>query len=221
MSSRMCSEWGLRPQCKGSLEGMSPKAKTCSVGCRQHRGRRLKAAGVDPTALEATQGVRELVRAGGQDAVQQVLKQELAPLVRESIDESVLAAIDKMVKLTPAAVEVLAKDMESEDAVMRQRAAALVVKYTIGHPALVRPPEEKPSSFTVNFGLPRPDAAGAGPTADAELDPEDVQEAERVCDNCHKPKPLSEFADGSDRCEECFQAARRAIIEKFGLDVGT
>lgn len=213
----MCSEWGLRPQCKGSLEGMSPQAKTCSVGCRQHRGRRLKGVGIDPTALAATEGVRELVRAGGQDAVQQVLKQELAPLVRESIDESVLSAIDRMVKLTPQAVDVLARDMEGEDRVMAQRAAALVVKYTVGHPALVRPPEEKPTAFTVNFGLPRPEEPGDAPA----IDPEDAEVvAEKVCDNCHEPKPLSAFADGSDRCEDCFQAARRAIIEKFGLDVG-
>lgn len=214
----MCSEWGLRPQCKGSLEGMSPQAKTCSVGCRQHRGRRLKDAGVDPTALEATKGVRALVRAGGQDAVQQVLKQELAPLVREAIDESVLQAIDTMVKLTPKAVAVLANDMESEDAVMRQRAAALVVKYTVGHPALVRPPDEKPSSFTVNFGLPRPEVIDA--EADLEL-AEGETITEKVCDNCHAPKPLSEFADGSDRCEECFQSVRQELITKFGLDVGT
>lgn len=196
---------------------MSPAAKTCSVGCRQHRGRRLKNAGIDPTALGATEGVRELVRAGGQDAVQAVLKQELAPLVRESIDDSVLSAIDRMVKLTPQAVAVLERDLAGEDKVMAQRAAALVVKYTVGHPALVRPPEDKPSSFTVNFGLPRPEEPGDSPVVDIDAE-EDLEE--KVCDNCGEPKPLSAFADGSDRCEECFQRARHAIIAKFGLDVG-
>lgn len=216
MAARMCSEWGLRPECKGSLEGMSPQALTCSVGCRQHRARRLRKANIDSRALEATQGVRELVRAGGKDAVQEVLKQELAPLVRESIDDSVLAAIDRMVKLTPQAVDVLARDMEGEDRVMAQRAAALVVKYTIGHPALVRPPEEKPVNFEVHFGLPRPDDDGEVVRYDEEGE---VAAETKVCDACGQEKPVAEFADGSDRCESCFQGVRARLIKQFGLDV--
>ena len=212
----MCSEWGLYAKCKGSLAGMSEQAKTCSVACRQHRKRRLAKAKIDPVALEATRGVRELVRAGGQDAVQEVLKQELTPLVRESIDESVLAAIDRMVKLTPQAVEVLARDMAGEDAVLAQRAAALVVKYTVAHPALVRPAEEKPSAFEVHFNLPRPD----GEVIDAPLVDEEGEALpdEKVCDICGDSKPYSEFVAGSDRCESCFRAARDSLLARFKND---
>jgi hypothetical protein len=211
----MCSEWGLRQECKGSLDGLSLQALTCSVGCRQHRKRRLAKAKVDPVALEATAGVRELVRAGGQDAVQQVLKQELTPIVREAIDASVLEAIDKMVKLTPQAVEVLAKDMEGEDAVLRQRAAALVVKYTVGHPALVRPADEQPpEKLEIHFNLPRPDGEPAVEVPLVDEEGEALEES-RVCDMCGIEKPHTEFVAGSDRCEQCFRETRDAILRRF------
>jgi hypothetical protein len=213
MAARICSEWGLASKCKGSLEGMSPRAVTCSVACRQHRARRLRKANLDGNALEATRGVRELVAAGGQDAVQAVLKQELAPLVREAIDEDVLQAISRMVKLTTKAVAVLADDLDGEDKVMRQRAAALVVKYTVGHPALVKPIDETPPQLEVHFNLPRPDGTDAAPQYDEEGE---VVE-DKVCDSCGESKPVGAFVAGSDRCEDCFREAREKIIARFGL----
>ncbi|MGZ6570458.1 MAG: hypothetical protein ACXVH3_12420 [Solirubrobacteraceae bacterium] len=208
--ARVCSEWGLAPACKGSLEGMSPQAKTCSVACRQHRARRLRKQNVDAGALEATRSVRELVRAGGKDAIQEVLKTELAPVVREAIDEDVLQAISKMVGLTTKAVEVLARDLDGEDAVLAQRAAALVVKYTVGHPALVKPVDETPPQLEVHFNLPRPEAGA--PRYDEEGE---VLAETKVCDSCGTEKPMAEFVAGSDRCAPCFEEARRKVLERF------
>jgi len=189
---------------------MGPRALTCSVACRQHRSRRLRAANIDADALEATRGVRELVRRGGKDAIQEVLKQELAPVVREAIDQDVVEAIGKMVNLTTRAVEVLADDLESEDRVMRQRAAALVVKYTVGHPALVKPVDETPPQMTVHFNLPRPEGV-------QRYDEEgEVLSETQVCDNCNIEKPLAEFESGSDRCTECFERMRAAVLETLG-----
>lgn len=159
--------------------------------------------------------MRDLVRAGGQDAVQEVLKQELAPLVRESIDEDVIAAISKMVGLTTRAVEVLAADLDSEDKVMRQRAAALVVKYTVGHPALVKSSDETHTPLEIHFNLPRPDGTVETPLVDAEGEP---LEETQVCDTCKLEKPLAEFVAGSDRCEQCFREARQRILSEFGLE---
>lgn len=209
--ARICSEWGLRPECKGSLEGRSPQAKTCSVGCRQHRARRLRKDNIDAGALEATRGVRELVRAGGQDAVQAVLKQELAPIVREAIDDDVLQAISKMVGLTTRAVEVLQRDLDGEDKVLAQRAASLVVKYTVGHPALVRPADEAPPQLEVHFNLPRPDADAPQYDEEGELVAE-----EKVCDNCGESRPTSQFESGSDRCRSCFERIRDEARARFG-----
>ena len=212
----MCSEWGLREGCAGSLEGLSSQALTCGVGCRQHRARRLRSAKIDSTALEATAGVRELVRAGGKDAVHEVLKQELAPLVRESIDDSVLDAIDRMVKLTPAAVQVLERDMAGEDAVMAQRAAALVIKYTVGHPKLVKDVDEAPQALTVHFNLPRPD----GEVDDAPLVDEEGEEVtDFICDQCGQPRAADQRVAGSDRCDTCFQETRAAILAKHGIEL--
>lgn len=213
MAARMCSEWGLREGCAGSLEGLSPQALTCGVACRQHRARRLKAARIDSTALEATRGVRELVRAGGQDAVQAVLKQELTPLVREAIDDDVLAAIGKMVGLTTKAVARLERDLDGEDAVIAQRAAALVVKYTVGHPALVKPVDETPQALTVHFNLPRPDGTVEAPAVDEEGE----EITDFVCDQCGEERAAELRVAGSDRCEICFQATRAAILERHGL----
>lgn len=213
MADRMCSEWGLHEGCKGSLAGMSLQAITCSVSCRQHRARRLRAAKIDSTALEATRGVRELVRAGGKDAVQEVLKQELQPLVREAITEDTLEAISKLVGLTSTAVDVLMRDMEGEDAALAQRAAQTVLKYTVGHPAIVRPAEEQPpEKIEVHFNLPRPDGEAIQvPNVDEEGD----EITDFVCDLCHQPRKASERVAGSDRCETCFREARDRILARF------
>lgn len=205
--ARVCSE------CGAPLAGKSVRAKTCSVRCRQARARRLRSAHVDARALEDTREIRDLVRTAGQDAVQQVIKQELAPVVREAIDDDVLRAISKMVGLTTRAVEVLAADLESEDAVIRQRSAALVVKYTVGHPALVKSADEMPPHLEVHFSLPRPDSE---PIL-TEYDEDGQTVDERSCDMCGQLKPIAEFVAGSDRCSACFEESRREIRKQFGL----
>lgn len=203
--ARICSE------CSASLEGKSPRAVTCSTAHRQARARRLRKANVDHSALKAAHGVRELVRRGGHDAIQEALKTELAPVVREAIDEDVLKAIQRMVGLTTQAVAVLEDDLLNEDdRVMRQRAAALVVKYTVGHPALVKATDEVPPSLEVHFNLPRPDAE---PTFDEEGE---VLPDTKVCDKCGAEKAAAEFVAGSDRCAACFDEYRAVIRERFG-----
>lgn len=204
--ARICSE------CGKSLDGKSPRALTCSTACRQKRARRLRASNVDAGALRDTESVRDLVRASGADAVQAVMKEELRPVVREAIDQDVLEAIGKMVRLTTQAVQVLADDLEGEDRVMRQRAAALVVKYTVGHPALVKAPDEKPSNIEVHFSLPRPDGEAA---VEVTEDGEVVET--KICDDCGLEKAVDEFVAGSDRCAICFEEGKRKVREQFGL----
>lgn len=129
-----------------------------------------------------------------------IIEEEIRPLVRESITEDTLRAIGDMVALTPTAVAALREDLASEDATVRQRAYTLLLKYTVGHQALVRPPDEdKTQPLEVVFNLPRPESP--------EIENADVVEATVVhtCDKCGEEKPVSEFVAESERCSTCFE----------------
>jgi hypothetical protein len=112
-----------------------------------------------------------------------------------------------MVGLTPRAVQLLAEDMEHDDAVIRQRAYTLVAKYTLGHPALVKAEDADGSKqIVVNFNLPRPEDADV--TAEVE---EDTVE----CDTCHEDKLASEMVSGSTRCQACHDKTRAEVLARF------
>ena len=216
--ARTCSE------CGGSLEGRGPKAITCSVKCRSARARRRAGINEDSKALAAEQEVAAIVRREAPDVVTRIMKQELAPVVREAIDEDVIKAIGAMVGLTSQAVQVLERDIQGDDPVLAQRAAALVIKYTVGHPALVKPEADDYGKLEVHFNLPRPDAALGGtapvpPNIEDAASIDDTHESQdpdtRVCDSCHIEKPVGEFVGGSDRCEQCFQQTRDAILARL------
>lgn len=206
---RVCSE------CGASLKGKAPSAKTCSVNCRSARSRRRKGLNDDLEVQAAERTVAQIVQREGEDVVMRMLKQELQPVVREAITEEVMRAISNLVSLTPQAVVALAADLESDDAVLRQRAASLVVRYTIGHPALVKPAEDEAQPFQVIFQLPRPADSGEAPAADQiEADAEVIEET-RICDTCGKEKAAAEFVGGSDRCQSCFDEIRARVLKEF------
>ncbi len=155
--------------------------------------------------------ITERVRHEQADVAHKVIEEEIRPVVRESITQDTLKAISDMVGLTPRAVAAIADDLASEDAVIRQRAYTLIMKYTVGHQAIVRPPEEdKSQPLTVHFELPRP----AAPESEPDLDPvEDEAQDLKECDLCHINKPLPDFVSGSDRCKECFDAQQAKAVD--------
>lgn len=203
--SRVCSE------CGAPLEGKAPSAKTCSVKCRQARARRKTK---DSAALE--QRAEEVVTREATTEIEKVMAQELIPVVRQAIDDNVIRAIQKMVALTPKAIEALEADLDSDDDVLRQRAATTLVKYTIGHPALVKPADEKHEQVIINFGLPRPDESGISqhPEGDIDADPATEEEV-RVCDLCGKEKAVSEFVAESERCRSCFDEWKEKVLAEL------
>jgi len=137
------------------------------------------------------------------------MKDELTPIVREAINEDVLRAIEGMVGLTPAAVAALEEDLASEDSTIRQRAYSLVIKYTVGHPALVKDDITKNQQMTVNFNLPRPNQEDI----DAATVPEDDL---RLCDMCREPKRWpDEFEAYSTRCTACHEEFTAKIRAQF------
>lgn len=154
------------------------------------------------------------------DVAHKVIEEEVRPVVRESITEDTLRAISDMVGLTPIAVAAIADDLASEDATIRQRAYTLIMKYTVGHQAIVRPPEEdRTQPIQVNFALPRPKAEDDLPEQE-EPEPIEVEAVEvKTCDTCGKEAPTDEFAANSTRCLDCY-AKQRARADEFLRDDG-
>lgn len=152
------------------------------------------------------------------DAIGDAVSEELKPVVREAITEDVLRAVQELVGLTPTVVAAIREDLASDDATIRQRAYSLVAKYTIGHPAIVRPEDDGGGQqLVVNLGLPRPEPEVRTTRIEPEvLDvPEDAAIETKECDKCRADKPVEQFVAGSDRCRECFdqqQAEARKMI---------
>ena len=149
-----------------------------------------------------------------------VMYEELRPIVRESITEDTLRAIEGMVGLTPLVVDALKADIiQDDDPNLRQRAYTLVTKYTMGHPAIIKPQEEiGGSQMVVNFEMPRPDTNGQPPAIEhvqtIELENPDVRE----CEVCHATKDLTEFVAGSNRCVTCHNDFVQRAQKLIGKD---
>lgn len=209
---RSCSE------CGNPLTGMSVTAKTCGNACRLKRSRRTRRANqeIEQFADANNAGANEvaaIVRREAPDVVTKIMGEELRPIVREAMTEDVLRAINGMIGLTPAAVLALQDDLGSENDTIRQRAYTLIIKYTVGHPALVKPEADgSGQQMEVHFNLPRPDAPPPEADADEYLE---VDELKR-CDMCKLDKPTSEFEAGSDRCTACFEEWKATILQRFG-----
>lgn len=198
---RKCSE------CDEPLTGKGPTAKTCGPSCRAKRSRRLKRqhkeAGEAKAMPEHQKELTERVRGEMDDIAHKVIEEELRPVVRETITADTLRAIGQMVGLTGRAVAAIEDDLGSDDPVIRQRAYTLIMKYTVGHQAIVRPPEEdKSQPLTVHFNLPRPELEGEE-VVDAEAEEVPADTEARQCDTCQEMK--TDFISGSDRCADCFQ----------------
>lgn len=216
MPSRVCSE------CPNLLAGKGPQAITCSEKCRSARSRRLarerreRGEAVDPAVAERqalTQRMADVVRDHATDEAKKQLAAEVGPVVRAAITDDTLRALRDLVAITPQAVEALKADLESDDPGLRHRAAALVVKYTMGHPAIVQP--EAPDTgrpLVVEINAPRPEPAA--PAEDPAIDSTATDE-EGTCDMCGTPLPDG-GVDGSDRCPACWERQQREVRERFG-----
>lgn len=212
-AARICSE------CPNPLIGKGPHAKTCSPKCRSARSRRLKRQqrerGEERAASPVAQELTARLRGEQEDVLHKVIEEEVRPVVRESITEDTLRAIGDLVGLTPRAVAAIEDDLASEDATIRQRAYTLIMKYTVGHQAIVRPPDEdRTQAIVVNFDLPRPPKQVEG--LQDQPEPEAVEDAVevRTCDTCGKDGTPDEFAANSTRCLDCY-AKQRARADDF------
>lgn len=205
MTDRRCSE------CGESLKDRGPRAITCGDKCRQDRSTRLRASAPLADGHTDTRE-RRAARKAAHDATVEVLK----PIIREALTEEALRGIKELLALTPAAVNALSDDLQGDDPVLRQRAAAIVVKYTAGNSALVQPEDTDGSQqIVVNFALPRPDATA---TADGPLPIVEGEGDElRTCKACGAEKLASEFAEESSRCLACHESLRQKVLGRAGV----
>ena len=194
------------------LSGKSVRAVTCGNACRLKRSRRVRRQNQEVEDFQEANnaGVNEIaaiVRREAPDVVTRVMKAELQPIVRQALTEDVLRSISELVGLTPRAVQALHEDLESDDKTIRQRAYTLLIKYTVGHPALVKNDEmDDTRQLVVNFNLPRPD--DPPPTEDLPAEAEEL----RSCDMCGEEKTEAEFAAGSSRCLTCFEEWKERVL---------
>jgi hypothetical protein len=138
------------------------------------------------------------------------MQEELRPVIREQITEETLRAIQGLVALTPVMVEAIGNDLTHPDPAIRQRAYSVMARYTLGHTAIVTPPDEAPrQNMTVVFdGMVRPDRP------EVVLTPEG--EDMRVCNSCDTAKADDQFVENSDRCVGCHDALQARMHEVMG-----
>lgn len=165
----------------------------------------------------------EAARGDIPEVAHKVVAEELRPHVREALTEDVLKALRDLVGLTPKVVAALEEDLASDDAYVRQKAYALIVRYTMGHGALVPKPEEADQGqMTVVFAqMPRPENTApqqphtGEPVVPDEPAPDATAVELRTCDACDTEKPAKEFVGMSSRCTKCHNELRDTVLSRF------
>lgn len=158
--------------------------------------------------------------------VQEVIKEEVRPVVRAALTESVLRSIGDMVELVPDTVRAMQEDInQSDNAFLRQHAYQTLLKYTVGSKALVPDLDEGNAPMTVIInGIERPAAGSFQAGVDDSLSQAPIEgqlvgigddEGWKVCDSCGNPKPDDQFVGDSQRCTMCFERFREQAERKL------
>lgn len=199
----------------------------------EHRNQIRSRAGADRKLLaeevakhEVTEAVREEVVALAHEATQEAMSAEL------------LTQIQRFVFLIPKALDAITTNLDDEDPDIRQKAATLLLKYTMGN-ASVAPPslEQQDQPLQINFTIPRADTVGPAkgggvrplltevsdlsvqaPVIDVEsTDLDDRNTCEkRTCMECGLEKCADEFIGQSYRCKHCDGLLRARVEGEFG-----
>lgn len=199
--------------CGKDISHRDIQAQTCDATCRQAYNRKRRAAADVAAVIDETPSGNAKARSVAKRAVEHEVRELVKPVVREALTEDVLGALQDLVRLTPAAVATLASHIDGDDPVLAQKAATTVMRYTVGHQALVTPQEASAPQLVVNFDLPRPNDPSPGTWDTPEGNAVELFE----CDVCHSELPATERVAGADRCATCHEARKRAVLEQYGL----
>jgi hypothetical protein len=198
---------GVCSECSAVLT--NPLAKTCGAACRNRRARRLKRQKREAGAGNAHPPHLAALAEG--DLLKDVAKEELRPVVREAITEDVLRAASQLVGLTQVMVDAISEDLHSDDVWLRQKAYTLLARYTLGNTSIAPAADTSTQPMQVVFNMPRPGDAVLTETA-SDVNSEEAVEL-RQCMECQADKPVTEFVGPSERCVECHEAKRRAVMD--------
>lgn len=197
----------------------NPAAKTCGPVHRKRRQARIKRQRQDALA-KANEAHSPAHHAAVRDeatiakVAREVMKDELKPVVREAITEDVMRGVQRLVSLTPKMVELIERDMNGEDRDLAQKAYTLVARYTLGNQSILPKDEASAQPMQVVFNMPRPGDANSEALPVA-IDVPDATEL-RQCMECGADKPVTDFEGPSERCTDCHEAKRAAVLERFG-----
>lgn len=195
--------------------------KTCSDAHRAKRSRRIKREQVNRAAVaratvfpEHQKEIRDIVADRVPEIGNEIIKEELRPVVRDAITGKVLGAIKTMVGLAPHAIAALERDMQSTDSSTSLRATELWFRYTVGKDLHDPNKENESANMTVNFALPRPTEETVWEDTEHNV----IEEAEelRVCDVCRQEKSASAFVANSTRCHDCHEEMVQKVASYLG-----
>lgn len=218
--------------------GSRPDRRTCSPAHakrlqrdearkrkRNQRERDREASGAlgsvgpdSPVALRNDE-VAALVGRKREDAIREAFIDEVRPVVREAIDGDVIRAIQGLVGLVPSAVLALEADLAGDDPMARSKAAALVVKYTMGNPNVTPPREDNRPQLTIINAMPDASEPVLDDPPDIVLDGD--AEDLRPCDTCREEKPVSQFPGDGPRCQQCMDERKAAVMAALGDEGGS
>lgn len=237
-AQKICTECGT--PFLASNEG----SKTCSDAHRKRRSRRKLKQGSAFTEydvdISATTAAMEQASKDALDdlpaVARELLAKEMQPYVREALTGEVLQSLSAMLGMMPLVQAALTDDLTAltpvwndegaqlldrdgepclvPDYDRRQKAVAMVLKYTVGQPGLAPQPDApEAAGVTVVFsGMGEPVITSSAQDLDEERLATLESGDSRQCDICEAVKPKDEFVGASSRCEEC-QAALRARVD--------
>jgi hypothetical protein len=153
------------------------------------------------------------------------IRETVAPVVREMLTERVLNELNVLVNAIPKAAQTIVQDLDDPDPDVHQKAATLLLKYTLGNSSIAPPPvgAQDSAPMQVFIGMPQqgaPAAVDSEATEVPEIEavpqaPEQAEEPERECLECHLFKPPSEFVGASHRCNDCQKKLMDSVTERY------
>lgn len=209
------------PECKGQYESAKERFTCGTWTCKDRRKRRQqrekRAIAARTTPAQIVEKVRQESDTIATRVAEDIIRQELTPVVREALSEAVLQSIADLVALTPMVVANLKDDLLAEETHIvdgemvvtvdydrRAKATAQVAKFTIASPALAPQPEAadaQPLQVIIHTPRPSYDVDGNAVQAEDAAAPEMLAAYE--CDICHQVRPGALFEQGSTRCKDC------------------
>jgi hypothetical protein len=154
------------------------------------------------------------------------IRETVAPVVREMLTERVLNELNVLVNAIPRAAETIVRDLDDPDPDVHQKAATLLLKYTLGNSSIAPPPVGAADAAPMQVFIGMPQQGGTPAAVDSEATEvpeieagseaaEPNEEPERECLECHLFKSPDQFVGASHRCQDCQKKLMDSVTERY------